>query len=453
MKNFSPSLENIQSPNTEEIILYCLLSRHANYQKILDTLTKDDFVDIFHKCLFDCVCRCNDENKDFDLATISEKYLSSKYKEITGKSLAEITSILQKFGICHCDIDTNIKILKSISLRRKIITILLSQASKFLDNMPSEDVENSLNALQREISSISSDITRGDYVEYKDAINDFKETMVEDKKYFDEHNTKPNHGLSVNCKALDYFLDGIQPTQLIILAARPGVGKTALALNIASQVARSNHPVAFFSFEMGCRELVSRLVSIDTNVAIERLVGGAFSSVDLQRVEDLKGRASPIFIFDAVGENKISEIKQKCRALQGTRGLELIIIDYLGLLSSATSYDNKYLETSELSRDLKCMASDLKIPVLCLAQLSRAPEKRAGGEIFLSDLRDSGSIEQDADVVILMKTEAEHLASGDSAVCIDVAKNRRGKIGKLSLRFQKNTQILIGGENDPDATG
>jgi replicative DNA helicase len=247
-------------------------------------------------------------------------------------------------------------------------------------------------------------------------------------------------GVSTGLIDLDRLTSGLQESDLVILAARPSMGKTSLALNMAHSVAlKSKLPVGIFSLEMSSEQIAQRLISLQAQVEMQRLRSGRMSESDWERLVTAVGILSemPIFIDDTPGVS-IVEMRSKARRLHAEQGLGLLVVDYLQLMQSS-SHESRVQEISAISRSLKALARDLEIPVLALSQLSRAPEQRPNHEPMLSDLRESGSIEQDADVVMFIYRDVVYNRDTDRPHVADVivAKHRNGPTGKVSLFFQE----------------
>lgn len=257
----------------------------------------------------------------------------------------------------------------------------------------------------------------------------------------EDENFKP---ISTGISDLDRVITGLNRSDLILLAARPGMGKTSFALNIARSVAvQSKKKVAFFSLEMTKEQLASRLLSVEALVGGVKLRTGKLNDEEWQRIisaSDVLGKTE-IYLDETSGIT-VPEMKAKLRRL---RGVDLVIIDYLQLMSSAKATNNRVQEISEITRNLKIMAKDINVPVICLSQLSRASEQRPDHKPMLSDLRDSGSIEQDADIVLFLYREGYYADKGEdaanaqvdlnSAECL-VAKNRHGETSTVKLHWQ-----------------
>lgn len=275
-------------------------------------------------------------------------------------------------------------------------------------------------------------------------------------------NTKGVTGIKTGFRALDKMTNGLQRGDLIILAARPAMGKSAFALNIANEVAKRNPGcVAVFSLEMPSDSLMKRLISSESLVKSEKLRSGDVDNEEMSKLYEAGNRLSERYIFiDDTSSIRVSQIFSKCRKLQSEyNSLSLIVIDYLQLISGSGRSDSRQQEVSEISRNLKILAKEMDCPVIALSQLSRKVEERTDHEPQLSDLRESGSIEQDADIVMFLYREAyyekhEHDEQSDEEiVSVNLAKHRNGAIGKVELAFRKSVSKFLniaGGQQGDD---
>jgi replicative DNA helicase len=251
-------------------------------------------------------------------------------------------------------------------------------------------------------------------------------------------------GIKTSFKALDNTTNGLQKGDLIILAARPSMGKTAFAINLAIQVARHNHlPVAIFSLEMPAEQLITRMLSATSLVEGNKLRSGYLNNNEWNMLNEAAGelRNLPVYIDDTPSI-KVGEIFSKCRKLSSEKGLGMIVIDYIQLISAAKSSENRQQEVSEISRNLKALAREMKVPVIALSQLSRLVERREDKRPILSDLRESGALEQDADLVWFLYRDdyyqKEKTEGTQEKVEVDIAKHRNGPTRKIELAFDRN---------------
>lgn len=282
------------------------------------------------------------------------------------------------------------------------------------------------------------------------AFKNIKDVLV---KTYDDieilHNRKGDiTGIPTGFNELDKMTAGFQRNDLIIVAARPSVGKTAFALNIAQNVAtKTDENVAIFSLEMGAEQLVMRMLCAEGNINAQNLRTGALTSDDWQKLTIAMGTLSNsgIYIDDTPGV-RVNEIRSKCRRLKQETGLGMIVIDYLRLIAgSGRGGENRQQEVSEISRSLKALARELEVPVIALSQLSRSVEQRQDKRPMMSDIRESGSIEQDADIVAFLYREDYYDREGenDGTIEIIIAKQRNGPVGDVKLAFVKEYNKFV----------
>jgi replicative DNA helicase len=300
-----------------------------------------------------------------------------------------------------------------------------------------EDLEDTLDKAEQTLFEVSQRRSTQDFVAISQVIDSYYEQI----NYLQEHRGEVV-GVPSGFRDLDEITGGLQASDLIILAARPSVGKTSFVLSLGYNVAtRHQRTVGIFSLEMSRDQLVQRLLSMDTRIDTHRLRTGHLNETELQTVMESMGRLAdvPIYIEDTPGLT-IMEVRSKARRLQSQVGVDLIIIDYLQLMSGKRT-DNRVNEVSEISRGLKALARELNVPVIALSQLSRAVEGRTSHVPMLSDLRESGSIEQDADIVMFIYREELYDKETDKKGIAElhIAKHRNGPIGVVPMRFEAAT--------------
>jgi len=244
-------------------------------------------------------------------------------------------------------------------------------------------------------------------------------------------------GVTTGFRDLDELTSGLQPSDLVIIAGRPSMGKTAFALNLAQNAAiKGKKTVCLFSLEMSREQLVQRMLCSDSGVNMQSVRTGSISDMDLVKIAtslDPLSKAD-IYIDDSPGCG-VAEIRNKCRRLKSRTGLDMIVIDYLQLMQTSGKHDNRVLEISETTRKLKIMARELNVPVILLSQLSRGPEQRSDHRPVMADLRESGAIEQDADVIMLLYRPAVYDQSDDNTTEVIVAKHRNGPTATVKLAW------------------
>ena len=427
------------SEEAEQSVLGSVLLDKDSIIKIADIIKADDFYFEIHGDIFKAMLDLYHKRQPIDLLTLSNILEDQKLLEKVGGGtyLAEITSIVPTSS----HIMEYALIVKNKSTLRKLlkcgqeITGLGYQEDKIVNELL-EDAEKSLFA-------VTQTFLKDKFVHIKEILNKRFEIFAELHMNEDKD---PVRGVPTGLSALDFKLSGFQPSDLIVLAARPSMGKTALALTIVQNASFKNKKtIGLFSLEMSKEQLVDRMFCSMLGVDSWKLQKGKLNDEDFSRmgtVMDELSRAS-IFIDDSAGSN-IVELRAKARRLQMEHGLDLIVIDYLQLMQGNNPM-NRVQEISEISRSLKALARELHVPILALSQLSRAVENRPGKIPQLSDLRESGAIEQDADVVLMLYREDYYEENSDRPGITDVyiRKHRNGPVGKVELMFQKERMSFI----------
>ena len=420
----------------ERTVLGALLLDPQAIIKVSDFLIQDDFYDPVHREIYDAISKLYQAHEPIDFVTVSAKLSKNKrVQEIGGSAfLAEIASSvptashIYQYG----------QIVKPKSVHRRIINA--GQKIAGIGYEEGRAIPELLDEVEKTVFDITNTFLKDKFVHIKDILDLRYEKFAEMHESDEAEATK---GVPTGFIALDNKLSGLQPSDLVILAARPSMGKTALALNIAQNAAiRSKKSVAIFSLEMSKEQLVDRLFASMLGVDSWKLQRGQLEDNDFQNmgpIMDELNKAS-IYIDDSVAST-IPELRSKARRLQMENGLDLLIIDYLQLMSTgnASYAGNRVQEISEISRALKQIGRELQIPVVALSQLSRAVESRPGNIPQLQDLRDSGSIEQDADIVMMMYREDYYEEDSDRPGLTDIyiRKHRNGPIGRVELHFKK----------------
>lgn len=426
-----------QNLEAEKSLLGAILIDKDAIIRVGDVLHENDFYDPRHGTIFGAMLKLFDRHSPIDPVTlVNELEGSKKLAEIGGATyIAELTeSVVTSANIAEY---SNI-IANKATLRR-----LIHAASTIGEMGFNEDREISeiLDEAESKLFSVGQNYLRENFVALKDILSETFDRIDE------IHKTKGMvRGVATGFRDLDNLLGGMQPSDLLILAARPSMGKTALVLNIACNVAiEKNIPVAIFSLEQSKDQIVDRILCSTAGVDLWKLRTGNLNDDDFPEIGRAMGVLSeaPIFIDDQPMAT-VMEIKTKARRLQADGGLGLIIIDYLQLMESSSSRfsgsDNRVQEVSQISRALKGLARELSIPVIALSQLSRAVEMRQPKIPQLADLRESGSIEQDADVVMFIYREDYYEPETERKNITDilVRKHRNGPIGNIELFFRKD---------------
>jgi len=426
-----------QDLGAESALLGAIMLKADAIYDVVETIHPDSFYAGKHKIIFKTMLELNEKNEPIDVVTVTSALKAKKKLDPVGGStyLTELISLVPSAS--------NISHYAEIVSKKSALRQLINSADQILEIgfNENEDIDSVFDQAEQLIFNLGS-YSKKTYVSLKD-------TLSEAWERFDRlHKSKDGHrGVPSGFKSLDNLLSGFQKSDLIILAARPSVGKTTLALDIVRNVAcRQNIPTAIFSLEMSSQQLVDRILASESRVDSWKLRTGKISAQeDFDRIRDALDSLSkaPIFIDDEPSNN-IMKMKTVARRLKAEHGLGLIVVDYLQLMVPRRTSDSMVQMVTEISRSLKGLARELDVPVIALSQLSRAVEQR-GGKPRLSDLRDSGSIEQDADVVMFIHREDRNDETSDrkDVAEILIEKHRNGPVGKVELRFDNNRVSFV----------
>ncbi len=421
-----------------------LLDNHALNAAIENLRAEDFFLDQ-HRRVFTQMIALGESQQAIDLVTLTEELHRRGDLEAAGGApyLASLADGMPKVS----NIEHYARIVKEKAMLRNLIHATHNIQQNAFEGEDGADAI--LDNAESSIFALAEDRVKAGLVSIKDVVKDNFERL---ERIFREG--KSITGISTGYGELDKLLSGLQPSELIILAARPSQGKTALALNFAENIAiRGGEPVAIFSLEMSKESLLQRLIASVAQIDAHKFRTGHLSKEDWRRMTEALGGISsaPVWIDDA-GSNSVLEIGAKARRLMRDKGLKLLIVDYLQLITARGRFNNRQEEVSSISRNLKGLAKELKIPVLVLSQLTRAPEREERGP-QLSDLRESGAIEQDADVVMFIyrpnfyKVDAAPEERDQADILI--AKQRNGPTDKVKFVFR--SRLTRFEEAAPDA--
>ncbi len=428
-----------QSIPSEQAVLGSVMLRKDAMHEVEDIVHPDSFYSEKHKIIFSSMLELASKNEPIDMLSLSHKLREKKLLDSVGGEsyLAEIVNTVPS--------SVNIKHYANI-VQKKYVLRSLIEAADYVSELAFEEgddhMDDILDMAEKKIFGVISTPKNQKYTSLKEALPEAYERL--EKLH---ENKGMLRGLATGFRDLDNILSGLQNSDLVILAARPSMGKTTLALDMARMAATTHEKsVVIFSLEMSSQQLVDRMLSAESRVNAWNLRTGRLSSDrEFSHLRDSldKLAKAKIFIDDQPG-NSIVRMKALCRRLKVEKGLDLIVVDYLQLMTTTKNYDSMVNQVTEISRSLKSLAKELDVPVLALSQLSRAVEAR-GGKPRLSDLRDSGSIEQDADVVMFIhrddkgKDESERTNIAE----ILIEKHRNGPTGKVDLYFDaKSTTFL-----------
>jgi len=431
-KNYVPP----HSLDAEKSTIGSLLVDKDSIVKVSDFLRAEDFYHDAHRMVYQAIMDLYDKRTPIDLVTLTN--LLEDRKELSLVGGASYIALLANEVPTATHIFQYATIVKEKAILRKLI--LAGDTIKGLGYKENEEIEALIDTAEKSLFSVSQTFMADRFVHIKDVLN------VTYEKISDLHDPEAKEkyrGIPTGFKSMDNILSGFQPSDLVILAARPSMGKTALALNIGQNVAKKGYSVGLISLEMSKEQLVERMFCSLLAVDSWKMRTGKLTDDDFSKIGSVMDEMNSmkIFIDDSIG-NSIAELKAKARRLKMESGLDFLVIDYLQLMSSGSSgfqQQNRVQEISEISRSLKALARDLSIPILALSQLSRAVELRPSKIPQLSDLRESGAIEQDADVVMMMYREDYYEEDTDRKGITDlyVRKHRNGPIGHVELAFKK----------------
>ena len=423
----------------QSVIGSMFLTKEA-LQKGLELLVAEDFYLDSHVKIFTCIKALDDEKRPVDLTTISEELNRRGWL----KQVGDIEYIAETINNVPttANIDEYIKIVSEKSLLRKLI----DEATSIVKDsyQVGSNIGDFLYQSQKKIADVSQGLRGSGFKDIQTVLTKAQSDLEKLAA-----NKGDITGIPSGFYDLDKITSGFHPHELIIIAARPGQGKTAIALNMVTNMAiNSKKTVAIFNMEMGAEQLVNRMLASVGQIESGKLKTGALEHMDWKRVNEAISRLSDtkIFIDDTSGQS-VAEIRSKCRQLKSTTGLDIVIIDYLTLIQSATkgggNGQNRQQEVAEISRALKTMAMELDIPVIALSQLSRGIEQRTDKKPMLSDLRESGAIEQDADIVAFLHCTDEEREKEDSLMEFVIRKHRNGPLKDIPLIFKRATGSFV----------
>jgi replicative DNA helicase len=417
----------------EKSVLGALLIDSGAINLIAESLRPGHFYGSENETIYEAMLSLFEKQQPIDLVTLkNELSKAGNLKKVGG---GEYLSDLINTVPTSAYIEHYANIVKDHYSKRKLIEV----SSRMVEKAFSEtgDVKLLLDQAESELFSLSQENVHRDFIELKSILSDSFERLEDFAK-----NGNTMRGVPTGFIDLDNKLAGMQASNLLILAARPGVGKTTFALNMALHIAtKEKMPVGFFSLEMSKEELVDRLLVGQADIDAWRLKTGKLSDDDYKRLTEAMGDLSeaPIFIDDTPGIS-ILEMRTKARKLKAEKDLKFLIVDYLQLADAGRRFESRVQEVSFVSQGLKNLARELRIPVMSLSQLSRAVEQRGGAKRpQLSDLRESGAIEQDADVVMFIYQEEENddlLQTSQKMMKLSIAKHRNGPVGDIDLMFR-----------------
>ena len=422
------------SIEAEQAVLGAMLLKPDAVTTAAEELSADDFYRETHRLIFEAMMELKERTEPVDLVTLTEQLKKAdKLAKIGG---IPALSLIANSVPTAANVHYHARIVHEKAQLRSLINAATEIAGAAYES--ADEVEDIMDSAEKRILQVASGKRSKDFVPLQDILLDTLEQI--DLRY---NNKGSITGLPTGFTELDHLTAGLQKSDLILVAARPSMGKTAFTLNIAAHVVlRAKEPVAFFSLEMSKEQLVQRLLCSEGRIDSQRLRVGELEEKEWGDLIDTANRlsAAPLYIDDTPGIT-VMELRSKARRLKAEHGLSLIVIDYLQLMQGRgnKSGDNRQQEISEISRSLKALARELNVPVIALSQLSRSVESRQIKRPMLSDLRESGSLEQDADIVMFLYREDYYDPETENKNITEViiAKHRNGPVDTVDLTFLK----------------
>lgn len=421
-----------QNIEAEQAVLGAMLISEDAVSSVSQILKPADFYREDHRTIFESMTRLHVKSEPVDMVTVAEELATNgKLEKAGGMALI---SQLNNMVPTAANATHYANIVREKAELRNLINAATEIATSAYDE--SDEATNIIDKAESRIMQISSRRSSGALIPLNNILMD---TVDQFEKIF---NAKGQiMGLSTGFADLDRMTSGLQPSDLILVAARPSMGKTAFTLNIASNVAiLANRPVAFFSLEMSGTQLMMRIIGALGGINTQEARTGNITDEDWDKLMHTANKIynAPLYIDDTPGIS-IMELRSKARRIKAEHGLELIVIDYLQLMTGSSSAEGRQQEVSEISRSLKALARELNVPIITLSQLNRGVESRQIKRPMLSDLRESGSLEQDADIVMFLYREDYYTPETERKNITDIiiAKHRNGPIGDVELLFRK----------------
>lgn len=419
----------------EKATISAILMDPESLYTAMEVVTGDDFYGAQYGTMFDALKELNEEGKQIDIISFQER-LKAKGMPENATGIDRLSELLE-YASVSVNIRQNVQIIKEKSILRKLIS-----ANDAVNNMcyaGTTKLDTVINEAEKAVFSISQNRSNSDYVPIRQIVINAIDKINEASSFSGKIT-----GIPTGFIDLDRQTSGMQPSDLIIVAARPSMGKTAFVLNIAEHVAfKKKKAVAIFSLEMSKEQLVNRIFSLESGIDAQAIRTGNLKSDEWARlIESADEIAKSQLIIDDTSGISISELRSKCRKFKMEHDIQMIIIDYIQLMSgSKRSGESRQNEIAEISRALKTLARELNVPVIALSQLSRAVERRDDKRPMMSDLRESGGIEQDADVIMFIYrdeyyTKQECKEPGVAEII--VAKQRNGPVGTVKLAWLGN---------------
>lgn len=423
------------SVESEQSVLGSILLDKDAIVVVSEIISPEDFYKKSHEVIYKAMIKLSNELKPMDIVTISDELKKQGYLDDIGgiTYLSELSTIVPT--------TTNVGHYADIVKKKSIIRKLIKASNEIISISYKESysVEEMIDEAEKKILEVSQEKST-------DSFSDLSLILKDTYKQLEDLSLKKVEltGINTGFKDLNKKINGLQKTDLLLVAARPAMGKTAFSLNLIQNAAlKDNVSVAVFSLEMSKDQLVQRMLSAQSNVELKKIKNGNLNENDWPRIIDAMATLSSLNIhIDDTPGIKISDLRSRCRKLKMEKGLDLVLIDYLQLMEGDGNNDSRQQEISKISRSLKIIAKELNCSVVALSQLSRAPEQRSDHRPILSDLRESGAIEQDADIVMFLYRDEYYNPDSEKRNIgeVIISKNRHGETGVVELVWLSEVQ-------------
>lgn len=418
--------------DAERSVLGAVLLNDECLNQVQEILIPEDFYNPQHKIIYETILECAKKFKRIDLVTMQDELKKSDKLDAVGGIvyLVSLQEDIPSLGL----VEQHSKIIKEKSQLRELI----ESATSIITNCYSQDDKN--------IAAVLDDAERTIFnISNKRANQNFVQLNIWLKKTFQhlsdiKSTSRGITGIASGYRKLDKMSSGFQKGDFIVLAARPSMGKTALALSLVASAANNGHTIGFFSLEMSAEQLTLRLLSSESGIPLHNIKNATISSEEWIEVTNVAARLAEVKIFiDDTAAISIMDLRARARKLKLEHNVQMIVIDYLQLLHSSRNHENRHQEVSEISRSLKALAKELEIPVISLSQLSRAVDSRMDKRPMLSDLRESGAIEQDADLIMFLYRDIVYNPEAENPALTEliIGKQRNGPTGTVYLHFAR----------------
>lgn len=421
----------------ERAVLGSILFNDEHLPAVCEIISAEDFYAPSHKAIFSACVTITQGHRRIDLVTLQDELEKmGKLSECGG--LVYLVSLQEDLPLVGLVVQ-HAKIIKEKSILRKLIhsaTQIIGQCYMQSD----KGIEAMLDEAEKTIFNISAQRSPSNFVQLTIWLNKTFQQLSQLKGH-----GKGVTGISSGYKILDEMTSGFQKGDLVVLAARPSMGKTALALSLARNAAAQGGTVGFFSLEMGGEQLMLRLLSSESGIPHQAIRNASITSDEWMDLADVAGRLAEVKIFiDDTAMQSVMDVRAKARKLKAEHNLQFLVIDYLQLLHSTKQHENRHQEVSEISRSLKALAKELGIPIVALSQLSRAVDSRMDKRPMLSDLRESGAIEQDADLIMFLYRDIVYNNDAEDPQLAEliIGKQRNGPTGTVYLHFQNDITLF-----------